>query len=209
MPDLADQLMALGAATLGESGGRAMAPRIRGVWPGARLAAPAFTVRCTPGDNLAVHVAVARAPAGSALAVEVGIERERGYWGEVLTTAAQARGIAGLVIDGCVRDIAALEEHGFPVFSTGVALPGATKELPGAVGGSAEVGDVRVQTGDWLVGDADGVTVVATAEVDDVLAAGTARAEREQALFAALRDGKTTVELLDLDPTPIDEGEDH
>jgi 4-hydroxy-4-methyl-2-oxoglutarate aldolase len=208
MPDLADQLMALGAATLGESGGRAMAPRIRGVWPGARLAAPAFTVRCTPGDNLAVHVAVARAPAGSALAVEVGIERERGYWGEVLTTAAQARGIAGLVIDGCVRDIAALEEHDFPVFSTGVALPGATKELPGAAGGSAEVGDVRVQTGDWLVGDADGVTVVAATEVDGVLAAGTARAEREQALFAALRDGKTTVELLGLDPTPIDGTED-
>ena len=208
MPDLADQLMALGAATLGESGGRPMASRIRAVWPGARVAAPAFTVRCTPGDNLAVHVAVARAPAGSALAVEVGIERERGYWGEVLATAAQARGIAGLVIDGCVRDVAALEEHGFSVFSTGVALPGATKELPGAAGGTAEVGDVRVQTGDWLVGDADGVTVVATTELDDVLAAGTDRAEREQALFAAIRDGKTTVELLDLDPTAIDEGED-
>jgi 4-hydroxy-4-methyl-2-oxoglutarate aldolase len=209
MPDLADQLMALGAATLGESGGRPMASRIRAVWEGARLAAPAFAVRCTPGDNLAVHVAVARAPAGSALAVEVGIERERGYWGEVLATAAQARGIAGLVIDGCVRDVAALEEHGFPVFSTGVALPGATKELPGAAGGSAEVGDVRVQTGDWLVGDTDGVTVVAATELDDVLAAGTARAEREQALFADLRDGKTTVELLDLDPTPIDGGEDY
>ena len=208
MPDLADQLMALGAATLGESGGRPMASRIRAVWPGARVAAPAFTVRCTPGDNLAVHIAVAGAPAGSALAVEVGIERERGYWGEVLATAAQARGIAGLVIDGCVRDVAALDEHGFPVFSTGVALPGATKELPGAAGGTAEVGDVRVQTGDWLVGDADGVTVVAATELDDVLAAGTARAEREQTLFAAIRDGKTTVELLDLDPTPIDEGED-
>src|SRR5207302_2744540 len=90
-----------------------------------------------------------RAPVGSALAVEVGIERERGYWGEVLATAAQARGIAGLVIDGCVRDVAALEGHGFPVFSTGVALPGASKELPGAAGGSAEVGDERVQTGDW------------------------------------------------------------
>ena len=207
MPDLADQLLALGAATLGESGGRPMASRIRAVWPGARLAAPAFAVRCTPGDNLAVHVAVARAPAGSALAVEVGIERERGYWGEVLATAAQARGIAGLVIDGCVRDVAALEGHGFPVFSTGVALPGASKELPGAAGGSAEVGEVPVRTGDWLVGDADGVTVVAATELDDVLAAGAARAEREQALFAALRDGKTTVELLGLDPTPIDEPE--
>ncbi|MFL6242526.1 MAG: RraA family protein [Acidimicrobiia bacterium] len=208
MPDPAEQLLALGAATLGESGGRPMAPRIRPVWPGARLAAPAFAVRCTPGDNLAVHVAVARTPAGSALVVDVGIERERGYWGEVLTTAAKARGIAGLVIDGCVRDVAALQEHDFPVFSTGVALRGATKELPGMAGGTAEVGDVPVQTGDWLVGDADGVTVVAATELEDVLTAGAARAKSEQALFAALTDGKTTVELLGLDPTPIDEAKD-
>ena len=204
MPDPADQLTALGAATLGEAGGRPMSPRVRAVWPGARLAAPAFAVRCTPGDNLAVHVAVARAPVGSALAVDVGIQRELGYWGEVLTTAARARRIAGLVIDGCVRDTAALEADGFPVFSTGVALRGATKELPGTVGARAEVGDVLVQTGDWLVGDADGVTVIAAAQLDDVLAAGTARAERERSLFDALRDGKTTVDLLGLDSSPIE-----
>jgi len=208
MPDVIDQLIALGAATLGESGGRPMAARIRPVWPAARLAAPAFAVRCTPGDNLAIHAALARAPAGSALAVEVGIERERGYWGEVLTTAAEERGIAGLVIDGCVRDIASLTGHRFPVFSTGVALRGATKELPGGTGGSVEIGDVVLHTGDWLVGDPDGVTVVPAGQLDDVLAAGEARAERERALFDALRAGKTTVELLELDPTAVEEDED-
>ena len=205
MPDPADQLLALGAATLGESGGTPLAARIRPVWAGARLAAPAFGVRCTPGDNLAIHAAVARAPAGGALAVDVGIEPELGYWGEVLTTAAMARRITGLVIDGCVRDVAALEAHGFPVFSTGVALPGATKELPGATGGTVAVGDVPVPTGDWLVGDVDGVTVVPAARLNEVLAAGRARAEREQALFGALRAGKTTVELLALDPSPIED----
>jgi 4-hydroxy-4-methyl-2-oxoglutarate aldolase len=205
MADPGEQFRALGAAALGESGGRPMPSRIRPVWPGARLAAPSFAVRCSPGDNLAIHVAVARAPAGSALAVDVGIERERGYWGEVLTTAAMARGIVGLVIDGCVRDVAALESHRFPVFSTGVALQGATKALPGAMGGSVEVGDVLVQTGDWLVGDADGVTVVPATQLEDVLSAGQARADREQALFDALRDGKTTVELLRLDPSAVDD----
>jgi 4-hydroxy-4-methyl-2-oxoglutarate aldolase len=204
MPDPAEQLMALGAATLGESGGDPMSSRIRAVWPGAPFAAPAYSVRCTPGDNLAIHVAVARAPAGSVLAVDVGIERERGYWGEVLTTAAEARGITGLVIDGCVRDVAALEAHGFPVFSAGVALPGATKNRPGSIGGRAEIGDVTVHTGDWLVGDADGVTVVPAAQLDDVLDAGQARADHEHALFDALRDGKTTVELLGLDPSPVE-----
>jgi 4-hydroxy-4-methyl-2-oxoglutarate aldolase len=204
MPDPAEKLMALGAATVGESGGRPMSSRIRAVWPGARLAAPAYSVRCTAGDNLAIHVAVSRAPAGSALAVDVGIGPERGYWGEVLTTAAESRGIVGLVIGGRVRDVAALEAHGFPVFSAGVALPGATKKLPGSIGGSAEIGGVTVHTGDWLVGDADGVTVVPAAQLDDVLVAGQARADQEHALFDALHDGKTTVDLLGLDPSPVE-----
>jgi 4-hydroxy-4-methyl-2-oxoglutarate aldolase len=209
MPEPAEQLLELGAATLGESGGRPMRARIRPVWRGARLAAPAFTVRCTSGDNLAVHVAVARAPAGSVLVVDVGLEPELGYWGEVLTTAATARRVTGLVIDGCVRDAAALESRRFPVFSTGVALPGATKSLPGATGGTVDVGEVAVDTGDWIVGDVDGVTVVPSAQLNDVLAAGQARAKREQALFEALRDGSTTVELLGLEPSSVvDEGDE-
>jgi 4-hydroxy-4-methyl-2-oxoglutarate aldolase len=202
--ELAEALLRLGAATLGESGARAMRNRVRAAWDGARLAAPAFPVRCTAGDNLAIHVAVARAPAGSALVVDVGVTREFGYWGEVLTTAAEARGLIGLVIDGCVRDVAALMGHRFPVFSTGLALPGATKALPGSVGRSTMIGGVDVDPGDWVVGDADGVVVVPGSTVDDVLAAGRARAEREAGYFAALRNGATTLELLGLDAEPMD-----
>ncbi len=207
MPEPADTLRALGAATLGEAGGRAMRARIRPAWHGACLAAPARTVRCTSGDNLAVHVAVAHAPPGRALVVDVDIERELGYWGEVLTTAAQARGIVGLVIDGGVRDVAALEAHGFPVFSTGIALPGASKKLPGAVGEPIDVGDVEVRDGDWVVGDADGVTAIAAERLDEVIAAARARADREARFFDALRSGKTTLELLGLDPSPIGEAD--
>ncbi|HEY7106245.1 MAG TPA: RraA family protein [Acidimicrobiia bacterium] len=196
---VAPALLRLGAATLGESGGAALRNRVRAAWPGAALAAPVYPVRCTPGDNLAIHVAVTRAPAGSALAVDVGTERELGYWGEVLTTAAEARGLTGLVIDGCVRDVAALEGHGFPVFSTGLALRGATKQHRGWIGSRALVGDVTVQAGDWVVGDADGVVVVPGRSLDDVIAAGEARARKESGYFAALRDGATTVELLGLD----------
>jgi 4-hydroxy-4-methyl-2-oxoglutarate aldolase len=181
-----------------------MRPRIRAAWPGARVAAPAFTVRCTPGDNLAIHVGVARAPRGSTLVVDVGIEPEFGYWGEVLTTAAEARGVVGLVIDGCVRDVAALAARGFPVFSTGIALAGATKQLPGSVGAPVAVGDVTVASGDWVVGDADGVTVVSAAALDEVLAAGRAREQKEAELFQALRGGATTLDLLGLDSTPIE-----
>jgi 4-hydroxy-4-methyl-2-oxoglutarate aldolase len=196
-------LTELGAATLGESGGRAMRDRIRAAWPGAVLVAPATPVVCTPGDNLAIHVAVASAESGSALVVSVGDVPELGYWGEVLTTGAQSRGIVGLVIDGGVRDVSALERLGFPVFSATIALRGATKLRPGSVGAPAKVGDVDVELGDWIVGDSDGVTVVPSAQLDDVIAAGRARAQKESRMFEQLRAGKTTLELLDLDPGPI------
>ena len=197
-------LVQLGAATLGESGARRMHPRVKPVWPGARAAAPAYTVRCSPGDNLALHVAVTRAPAGSVLVADMGGARDFGYWGEVLTTGAEARGITGLVIDGCVRDGDALAGHGFPVFATGLALTGATKEQPGSVARPVTVGDVTVETGDWVVGDVDGVVVIPGAAFDDVLAAGRARAAKEQTLFAALRDGDTTVAQFGLDARLID-----
>ena len=197
------ELLELGAATLGESGGRAMRARIRAAWSGARLAAPAFPVQCTPGDNLAIHVAVAEAPKGSALVVDVGDQPELGYWGEVLTTGAQARGLAGLVIDGGVRDIAELAAHQFPVFSTMIALRGATKNQPGTIGGCVTVGDVEVEAGDWVIGDSDGITVVSAAALRDVLVAGHARAAKEEGFFASLRSGATTMELLDLDASPV------
>jgi len=143
------------------------------------------------------------AAAGSVLVVDVGEERELGFWGEVLTVAAQARGIAGLVIDGCVRDVDALAAHGFPVFSSGVALTGATKEMPGSVNRPIVAGDVEVEAGDWIVGDVDGVVVVPTGDVDAVLAAAEARTTKEADLFEALEAGKTTIALLGLDPSPI------
>ena len=198
-------LAALGSATLGESGGRAADRRLRPAWPGAALAAPAYPVGCTPGDNLAVHVAVTRAPQGSVLVVDVGWVADRGYWGEVLTTAAEAAGLAGLVLDGGVRDVAALEAHAFPVFSSTVALTGATKDKPGTVGAPVRVGGVLVSAGDWVVADVDGVTVVPGAALADVLAAARAREAKEAGFFEALRAGSTTVELLGLDPSLVTE----
>jgi 4-hydroxy-4-methyl-2-oxoglutarate aldolase len=193
----------LGSATLGESGARRMHPRIKPVWKGARIAAPAFPVRCTPGDNLALHVAVARAPEGSALVADMGGTRDFGYWGEVLTTGAEARGLTALVIDACVRDCDALEAHGFPVFATGLALTGAGKSREGSLREPVTVGDAVVEPGDWVVGDTDGVVVIPGGDLDAVLAAGRARADKEAGLFAALRAGATTLELLDLDPGPV------
>jgi 4-hydroxy-4-methyl-2-oxoglutarate aldolase len=205
--DIAAALGALGSATLGESGGRAAHRRLSPAWPGATLAAPAYPVGCTPGDNLAVHVAVTKAPKGSALVVDVGDVADRGYWGEVLTTAAEAAGLAGLVLDGGVRDVAALEAHGFPVFSATIALTGATKDKPGTVGLPVRIGGVWVSAGDWVVADVDGVTFVPKQALMDVLAAGRAREAKEAGFFDSLRAGKTTVELLGLDASLVRESD--
>jgi 4-hydroxy-4-methyl-2-oxoglutarate aldolase len=204
--DRAARLLALGSATVGESGGRPMHPRIKAAWVGAGLAGPAFPVTCGPADNLAIHVGVVSAPEGSVLVVDAHDPAERGYWGEVLTTAAESRGIAGLIIDGGVRDVAALEGHQFPVFSVMIALRGTVKVAGGTVGGSAEVGDVTVEEGDWVVGDADGVSVIPGDRIDEVIDAGEARADKEQGYFVRLRQGATTVELLDLDPSAVKRG---
>jgi 4-hydroxy-4-methyl-2-oxoglutarate aldolase len=161
-------------------------------------------VRCFPGDNLGIHVAVATAAPGTVLVVDVGDVAERGYWGEVLTTGAESRGIAGLVIDGGVRDIAAIEKHGFPVFSATIALRGASKEHPGAVGAPVIVGGVAVSAGDWVVGDADGVTFIPGDALEATIEAGRAREKKEQLMFEKLRGGATTMELLDLDGAPVE-----
>jgi 4-hydroxy-4-methyl-2-oxoglutarate aldolase len=205
--DLAAALARLGSATVGESGGLAADRRLRPAWPGAAVAAPAYPVGCTPGDNLAVHVAVTKAPRGSVLVVDVGQVVDRGYWGEVLTTAAEAAGLAGLVLDGGVRDVAALQAHGFPVFSAAIALTGATKDRPGTVGAPVRVGGVTVAAGDWVVADVDGVSFVPRQSVDDVLAAGQDREAKEAGFFAALRTGSTTVELLGLDASLVRQGD--
>jgi 4-hydroxy-4-methyl-2-oxoglutarate aldolase len=199
----AETLRKLGSATLGESGGLATDRRLKPAWTGAVLAAPAYPVGCTPGDNLAVHVAVTSAPAGSVLVVDVGRVPDRGYWGEVLTTAAEAAGLAGLVIDGGVRDVAALEAHGFPVFSSTIALTGASKDQRGTVGRPVKVGGVEVAQGDWVVGDVDGVTIVPGPALDKVIEAGKAREAKEAGFFTALKGGQTTVQLLGLDASLI------
>jgi 4-hydroxy-4-methyl-2-oxoglutarate aldolase len=200
--DLAATLLTLGSATLGETGGKPMHPRVRAAWPGAATAGPAYSVRCAPADNLAIHAAVVEASPGSVLVVATDLP-ERGYWGEVLTTGAEARGIRGLVIDGGVRDVAALEAHRFPVFSAVIALQGAMKLNGGEIGGVARVGGVDVGTGDWVVADPDGVTVIAREELHSTIERARARADKETVMFAKLREGATTVELLGLDTRSV------
>lgn len=167
------------------------------------FAARAFTVECAPHDNLAIHAGLARAPRATVLAVCVLGDLARGYWGEVLTAAAQAAGVVALVIDGTVRDIEAIERRRFPVHARGCALLGATKEGPGRVGAPVAIGDVVVRSGDWLVGDADGVVVIGAGELEACVTVARDRAAKENTMFERLMEGATTVELLGLETTAV------
>jgi 4-hydroxy-4-methyl-2-oxoglutarate aldolase len=191
--------LALGTSTLYEAYGLpcAIDPAIRAVWAGAAIAAPAYPARCTPGDNLAIHLAVERAPRGSVLVVTAD-DFVAGYWGEVLTVAAEAAGIVGLVIDGGVRDVAAMTRRRFPVFSRGISVRGTIKASAPSVGQPILMTGVPIAAGDLVVADDDGVIVLPFARIDDVLAAGEARARKEADFMARLALGETTVDLLGL-----------
>ena len=148
----------------------------------------------------------ARAPAGAALVVDVGEERELGYWGEVLTTAAEARGLAGLVIDGCVRDVAALAASRVSGVLHRPRAAGRDEE-PRRVGqpiGGAVVGDVDVHPGDWVVGDGDGVVVVPGGHARAGGGGGTGACGEGGRVLRRARAGATTLDLLGLDAGVID-----
>ena len=168
-------------------------PGMKLAWIGARVAAPAFTVRGIGGDNLALHNAVLAAPAGSVLVIDLQ-GAENGHWGEVLAVAAQHRGIAGLVIDGEVRDVDEMQAMDFPVFSRSVTVVGTVKSYPGDMGGPVRVGGITVNNGDLVVGGTDGVIVLPAHAVESTIANADARMADEKSVIAEIRSGASTLD---------------
>ncbi|CAI8696160.1 MULTISPECIES: RraA family protein [Burkholderia] len=198
--DLLDQARALGTSTLYEASGlttSSVDPAIRTVWSGASVAGPAYPLECSPGDNLSIHIAMEQVPRGSVLVVSTG-GFVSGYWGEVLTVAAEAAGVAGLVIDGGVRDIAALVVRRFPVFTRGISMRGTIKASAPSVGQPLSFAGTPVAAGDLVVADDDGVLVIPMAHVERTLTQGQARADKEARMMDALRAGRSTLDLMGL-----------
>lgn len=160
---------------------RVMDPAIRPMWMGMpRLAGPAFTARCAAGDNTMAHVAIHRAPAGAVIVVEAG-DHEWAMAGGNVMRWAQARGIAGFVIDGMIRDLAEAREAGVRVFARGAMPKPAGRRGEGTIGEPVRCGGVVVEPGDIVVGDEEGIVVVPHAKADEVLASAEARAARDAA----------------------------
>lgn len=158
---------------------RVMDHGIRPLWaPMPRLAGPAYPVRCAPADNLVVHAAIHRAPPGAVLVVEAA-DRDYAVAGGNVCAWAQQRGIAGMVVDGVIRDVAEVRDKGFRVLARGVIpIPGG-KDGPGVLNGPITCGGVQVEPGDVVVGDEEGIVVVPHARAAEVLRAAVAKAAKD------------------------------
>ena len=196
-PELVATAARLPTATLHEAARKigALPSAIKPVAPGFRFAGSALTVHSPGGDNLWLHRALDVAQAGDVMVVFAGGAHEHGYWGEIMTTMAKVRGLAGLVIDACVRDGVLLGEIGFPVFARGLCIQGTGKDF-GAIGWinhPITMGNVVVDAGDLVVGDFDGVVAIPRARAADVIAAAEKREAEEAAILRRLEAGEGTL----------------
>lgn len=198
---LAARLARLGTATIGEAApsARIVDVPLGPLDPDMAVAGPALTVRCVPGDNLALHRAIAVAEPGDVLVVDYGGSVASGPFGEIMALACQMRGIAGMIIDGSVRDSRNIVELGFPLFCRGLDIRGTTKLDPGEVGASIALGSAKVRRGDFVVADADAILILPREDAEDAAVAGEARVAKEAAIMDRLRSGETTLRILGLD----------
>jgi 4-hydroxy-4-methyl-2-oxoglutarate aldolase len=194
---IVDAFAQFGVATVHESQGRSgvLAAHMRPIYRGAHIAGSAVTVCVPPGDNWMIHVAVEQCTDGDVLVVAPTAPCEHGYFGELLATAAQYRGVRGLVIEAGVRDIAELERMQFPVWSKHVSALGTVKEQLGTVNDSIAIAGVHVHAGDIVVADDDGVVIVQRERAQEVLEASKKREEKEAQSRARYAAGELSLDV--------------
>ena len=197
--DLIRQASAFQPAILADVAGRrgALHGRIQALRHRMKLAGSALTVEVRPGDNLMIHAAIALAKPGDVLVIDGKGDQSAALMGTIMMNACRQVGIAGVVIDGAVRDSVEIDEMGFPVFSVGTNPNGPTKLASGRIGHPVSVGGVAVRPGDLVIGDADGVVVVEREKVQTLLQAAAKKVKDEAARIEAIKNGNTAAKWLD------------
>ncbi|HEX4521517.1 MAG TPA: RraA family protein [Gaiellaceae bacterium] len=190
----------IGSSLLASAGGDRVSVvlSLEPAFPAARAFGPAFTVQGAPGDNLALHHAISQAAPGEVVVLAVGGERKVAHCGEIVAAAAKKRGVAGIVIDGAIRDLVELTRIGLPVFHLGVSPRGPAKNGPGALRVPVELDGVRIEPGDLICADADGIAIVPAALGDELQALVAELEEKEQRILDAVWLGESTVDIFGL-----------
>lgn len=154
-----------------------------------KLLGTALTVKTRPGDNLMVHKAIDLAQPGDVIVVDAGGDKTNAIVGEIMLRLAQRKGIAGFIIDGCIRDTKAFRNDTFPVFARGVTHRGPYKDGPGEINVPVSIGGMVIVPGDILVGDEDGVAAVPYNQAEELLRLVREQQKREAYIMQSIADG--------------------
>ncbi|TFY97290.1 RraA family protein [Ramlibacter rhizophilus] len=197
-PELVQEAAGFQAAILADVAGRrgAMHGRISALRPRMTVAGPALTVEVRPGDNLMIHAAIALARPGDVLVIDGKADQTSALMGTIMMTACKQLGIAGVIVDGAVRDSLEIDEMDFPVFSVGTNPNGPTKNIGGRIGHPISCGGVTVHAGDFVLADADGIVVIEREQLASLIPVARKKVEDEARRIEQIKQGNTSASWL-------------